>query len=159
MFQKSKSKNRKNEVGVSLIEIVIVLSVSLVLSAIALPNITGTMAVRHLNATVTMVSGKVMQARMTAIKRNKTTWLRISPTNRTVKLQTTDTAGNTIDLTPTANFSNQVSLAGSTDIDIAFDSMGRPTTGAQTINFTATGSKSKNITISSVGKTTMGNTL
>jgi prepilin-type N-terminal cleavage/methylation domain-containing protein len=67
----------KTERGFSLIELLVVVAIILIISAMALPNINNTLRVVRMKSTGTEIAGVFEQARMEAIKRNATAGLKV----------------------------------------------------------------------------------
>jgi hypothetical protein len=95
---------------------------------------------------------------MTAIKRNRTAWLRLDKTARTVVIRSTNSDGATIDVAMSENFPTGMILDESDSVEIRFDSFGNSTAGAQTFTLQESNSnKRKDITVSPAGKISVGN--
>jgi len=69
---------KRRERGFSLIELVVVVSIVLVLAAIAVPNLMNVIANARLRAAATSLSGMVQSSRMIAVKTNTTTIVRFA---------------------------------------------------------------------------------
>jgi prepilin-type N-terminal cleavage/methylation domain-containing protein len=148
----------KGQKGISLIEVIIVLLVMAIMVVIAVPRGVRQLQLYRLDTSVSIVSEKLAEARMTAIKRNRGTWLRIDKTARTAQIRSTNPAnGATIDLGYPERFPNGVVLDAADSVDITFDSMGQSVAGTQSfILQEATSTKRKAITVSPTGKITVG---
>lgn len=159
LFFNHKIYAQKNEQGFGLIEIIMVILIISILVVIAIPSITGIMKLQRLNTYVAVIAGKAMDARMYAVKHNRTAWLRIDPTNRTTQLQTTNAAGNTISLKSAELLPSELRLTATTPVEFRFDSLGRLPGGNQTATFqtgSSGSSKTKSISVSPAGKITVG---
>lgn len=147
---KYKIFRRKNEPGFSLPEVLVVVLIIAILTVIAIPSVSRAMQLQRLDTYVFTIADKMMDARMYAIKHNRPAWLRIDPTNRTTELQTTNDAGNTINLKTAELLPAGIMITGSTPVEFRFNSLGRLPVENQTITF-QTGSsgtlKSKPITV------------
>jgi prepilin-type N-terminal cleavage/methylation domain-containing protein len=145
------------ERGFTMVEIVIVGVVMAVLVAIAVPGTIRSMQAYRLDNSVASVTGMLMDARMNAIKRNQTVWLTIDKTARTAQMKATSGV-TTFTIGYPSNLSQGVNLDADTSVDVAFDSLGRYSSGPQTVILLETNSnKRKNITISPAGKISVGN--
>ena len=143
--------------GFSLPELMVVLLIISILFVIALPQSIRQLQLYRLNTSVSAIGGKLMETRMNAIKRNRTTWLRLDKTAKTAQIKSTNAAAENIDISFPERFPQGMILDAPDSIDISFDSMGRLTGGTQTITIKETNSnKRKNITISPAGKITVG---
>src|SRR5260370_25719714 len=68
----------RRERGFSLLELVVVVSIVLVLAAIAVPNLMDVIANARLRAAATSLSGMIQSSRMIAVKTNTTTIVRFA---------------------------------------------------------------------------------
>lgn len=158
----SKNYTSNKSQGFSLPELLIVVLIIGILTVIAIPSISRTMQLRRLDTVVSEIADKMTDARMYAIKRNRAAWLLLDPVNRTTQMQTTDDAGNTINLKPAERLPGGLNLTASGVVECRFDSMGRLAAGSLTVTFqTGTGgsAKSKSITVAPAGKITVGKML
>jgi len=153
-----KKTGLKCEKGVSLIEVVIVMTIAIVFVVIALPRGIRQLQIHRLDTSVAVVSEKISEARMTAIKRNRTSWLRIDKTARTAQIKSTDpvTAAE-VDVGFPEKLPQGVVLDGTVSVNITFDSMGLSTGGTQTFTLReGNANATEAITVSPAGKVTVG---
>ncbi len=145
--------------GVSAPESLIVVAIIGIIATFTIPNITRTIDLRQLDTYGSVVAGKMTEARTYAIKHNRTAWFRIDPINRTTQIQTTDNLGNTINLKASELIPSRIQMAETTPVEFRFDSMGRLTTGSETVTLQMSSSgdtKSKAITGFPAGKIRVG---
>lgn len=141
------------EHGFTMPEVLVVFLTIAIISVIALPSTVRTLQLYRLDTGVSHLSNKLMETRMNAIKRNRTAWLRVDGTMRSSIVRSTNSAGQTIDLSFPANLPAGMILDESDSIEIRFDSLGRSANGAQTFTLReANSGKRKNISISPAGK-------
>jgi len=150
----------KRASGFSLPEILIVLVIISVILVITLPRAIQTLRAYRLDSTVSIITDKLMEARIDAIKRNRTSWLMIDRTGKTARVRTTDAAGTTIDVGYPQKFPEGVNLAGTANsINVTFDSLGRSSSGTQSFTVLESNSTlSKDMTVSPTGKITASGT-
>lgn len=155
------SGKRSRQRGFSILNLVIVVSVVGVLSAIALPSVSSTLQLHRLDTSASIMASKLSEARMQAIKRNRQVWLLVDPANQTMRLQTTDNSGSTINLGAAETLSQGVSFVSpSAQTQLRFDSLGRLPAGTAAWTITLQGAqntKRKNVTISITGTINLGN--
>ena len=147
--------------GLTIMELVIMIGLVGVVSAVAIPNVGRTLDLHRVDTATSLLAGKLSEARMNAIKRNRQAWVAIDPGNRTVRVQTTNTAGATINvgasetLPPGVNFGSP-----STVTQVRFDSLGRLPTGTPAWTLTLRGAQNtqqKSVTISAAGRINVTN--
>ncbi len=153
---KKEVKSMKQK-GFSIPELIIVLLIISILVVMALPQSIRQLQLYRLDTSVSVIGNKLMETRMNAIKRNRTTWLRLDKVAKTTQIRSTNPAGETIDVGFPERFPQGMALDAGNSIEIRFDSMGRLSTTAPTITIKETNSnKRKNITISPGGKISVG---
>jgi Tfp pilus assembly protein FimT len=147
----------ERERGFSLIEIVIVGAIILAIAVIAVPKSIQSLRAYRLATAVSMTNEMLMDARMDAIKRNRTSWLTVDKVAKTAQVHTTDGVGATINVGFAQNLPQGVNLVSTLNsIDLGFDSLGRCSAGTQTFTISESGSGLKqDITISPAGKITV----
>lgn len=159
-MDKEKNKFRlkyKKQKGFSFPELLIVLLVISILVTMALPQSIRQLQLYRLDTSVSAISNKLMEARMNAVKRNRTTWLRLDKAAKTSQIKSTNTAGATINVGFPERFPQGMILDTVDSIEISFDSMGRLSTTAPTITIKEENSnKRKTIAVSLSGKISVG---
>lgn len=141
--------------GFSLLEALCVAAFALIISALVAPQIKRTVQLYRLSAATSIVMAKLSDARMNAIKRNRTVFLTINRTARTVQVQFTN-GGTTTNVGGALILPGAVSFAATGPTSITYNSLGQLTTTAQTLTINGEQSgESKTITISATGRVTV----
>jgi Tfp pilus assembly protein FimT len=134
-----------------------VLSVISILVVAALPRSIRQLQLYRLDTSVSIVGNKLMEARMNAIKRNRTTWLLLDKTAKRSQIKSTNASSQVIDVSFPEQFPQGMILDSSESVEVRFDSMGRLSGGTQTITLKDSNSgKRKDIRITPSGKITVG---
>ncbi len=149
---------QRNQRGFSLVELVVAVTVILILTAIAIPNINQTMESYRLETSASAIVGKLMDARINAIKRNRPAWLAINLAAGSSQVQIANPAPpppaanlGTLELLPRG----LVFVNPPTPAQITFDSLGR-IVAPQTVRLQVVRSgQQKTITVSPTGKVTV----
>lgn len=142
---------RRRAAGFTLTELLVVLAISMVITAMGFPQLTAGVRRHRLQASATMIAGKLTEARINALKRNRPTWLAINTAARTVQVQMADPSG-TSDIGPPGFLSEGITF-GETPAQVAYDAMGR-TTAVQTIQVRA-GTQLRTVTVRLTGAATV----
>ncbi|HEX8286400.1 MAG TPA: GspH/FimT family pseudopilin [Pyrinomonadaceae bacterium] len=153
MNEKIKSQN-----GFSLIELIIVVLIAAILGTLALPSIQRTLQLYRLEAGTSYIVNRLTETRLTAIKRNRDTWLEINSTNRTLTLKSTNDAGQQISLGLPTSLPEGVQFNGAPS-SIIFTSLGRNRANANSqikLKLTAA-NRNKTINVSTTGNITTAN--
>ncbi len=139
-----------------MIELLIVSLIAAILAVVAVPNGIRQVQLYRLETSVSLVSNELMKTRMSAIKRNRTVWLRLEKAYRTSQIITTDDANKPIGLGSPVPLGEGLVLDSNSTIEIRFDSTGRLNGGSQSLRIKeASSGKRKNINISPSGKITV----
>ena len=140
--------------GFTLLEMLIVLMIVMAISMVAIPNVGKTLETYRVQNSASLVSNKVMEARMNAIKRNRQSWIAIDSAEGTVQVQTTE--GNpaaTVNVGTLGLVHDSVAFQAGTPSEIRFDSMGRPT-APQTVVLESSHLQ-KTVAVSAAGRVTV----
>jgi Tfp pilus assembly protein FimT len=108
MIKQMKNKRIRVAQGFSVVELVTVMAISMVLSAIAIPRIMDTMRTYQLSSAASQVAGAVKFTRYEAIRRNISVPSRVAPTGNTWVVWTDSNGNNARDVTE-----QQFTLTGS----------------------------------------------
>jgi prepilin-type N-terminal cleavage/methylation domain-containing protein len=143
--------------GFTLLELMLVVALGMVVSAIAIPNLLTMNRTYRLAAASSTVVSKVHQARSNALKRNRPTWVLVDGANRTVQVQTSAPGGGVTDITAVEYLPNSIAFGtGAAQATLTFDAMGRPLNPPQTIQLSIAGSGlTRTITVESTGRVTV----
>jgi competence protein ComGC len=151
------SRLQKNISGFSVPELLVVCLIISILVVISLPGAVRTLQLYRLDGSVSIISDKIVEARMNAIKRNRRAWLRIDATAKTAQVRSTNSAGQTIDVNSPERLPRGLGIDSTSPVEIGFDSMGRLATTTQGVTIIESNSnKRKTITISPSGKVSVG---
>src|SRR5215203_2831944 len=88
-FQKQSKSGYKIQ-GFSLIELLIVLLIISILVVAAIPQIQQTLRLYRVESASGLLSNRLTEARLTAIKNNRTAWLEINSSDKTLEIWTTN---------------------------------------------------------------------
>lgn len=150
--------NASSPAGFTLIEILLVGALTVVLAAIALPNLRSMNETYRMSTAAVAVASKVHQARTNSLKRNRPSWVLVDGTARTVQVQSNDAGGAVINIGGAEFMPAGITFAsGAGTVMLTFDSMGRPVNPPQTIQVLYPGSGlalSRTITVTSTGRVT-----
>lgn len=138
--------------GFTLLELLLVVAIMVIIGGIALPSVTEGMRRHRLQASASMIAGKLTEARINALKRNRPTWLLVEPDARQVRVQTLDAGGSVVDLGVPGALSEGVDF-GAAPNQVAYDSMGR-LTAVQSIAVTSNG-QARTVTVRLTGAATL----
>jgi type IV fimbrial biogenesis protein FimT len=113
--------------GFSVVELLVVVAIAAVIVAIAIPNVSGVMEASKLQAATSMLAAKLGEARMNALKRNRSVSLVVDAPGGRVQIQTTAAGGRPLALGGVALLPAGVAFVEPVPL-LQFDSVGRPAT-------------------------------
>ncbi|MBA2737132.1 MAG: prepilin-type N-terminal cleavage/methylation domain-containing protein [Pyrinomonadaceae bacterium] len=147
---------KNNQRGFSLIELIIVALIIAIMATLALPAIQRTLQLYRLETGTSYVINRLTEARLSAIKRNRQTWLEINTTNQSLSMKSTNDAGQQIGLGFPTYLPEGVQFNGVTPGSVVFTSLGRNNANAITqINLKlSTTNRNKTISIGTTGNIT-----
>jgi prepilin-type N-terminal cleavage/methylation domain-containing protein len=93
-----KTEKTNNQSGFSMIEIIIVFLIIAIVAVAAVPMVQKNLRLYRVEMAAGMVSARLMEARLTAIKRNQTAWLEVGPADNSLKVRGTDPSGKPVTL-------------------------------------------------------------
>ncbi len=150
----TRAKPLRDQDGFTLVELMIVTVVIMVLTTIVFPGIAGTLEAYRLETSAFQIEGKLVEARLNAIKRNREVWLQFELGAGNYQIQTTDplNPGVDINLGGTQYLPTMVTFEASTPAEMTFTSLGRPT-GPSTVTLRAADTgEQKSIAVSATGR-------
>lgn len=152
MHRFGQATRARSDRGFNIVELLTVMGVVLALAAFTIPQGLQYIRAYKLRTAAAAISGKLMDARISAIKRNRSVRLRVDNNTRTAEMRTTDNTGATVTIGVAERFPDGINL-DSESVEVVFDSMGRPTAGTQTIRYVHPSiSRSIAIEVSPAGK-------
>ena len=146
------------DAGYTVLELLLAVAFAAILAAIAVPNITQARNGYELETTGNIVGALADEARTNAMKRNRNTWILVTPATRTLQVQTTGGAGN-VNIGAAEQLPPRVAITAPVgQQQLRFDSTGRPVNAAGVltphviqVRHTETG-LIRNITVGTTGR-------
>jgi Tfp pilus assembly protein FimT len=156
MFIK-KTNQISKESGFSLIELIIILLIIAIVSVAAIPQIQQSMRLYRVESAAGLLSNRLNEARLSAIKHNRAAWLEINTTDRMLEVWTTNNNNQPINTTVKVPIPSDVSIVAGSPSRVTFNSLGRNQANANAvIKFRLTNTNfCKSVSISAVGNITM----
>ena len=137
-----------------MMELMIATVVIMVLTAIVIPGIAATLEAYRLETSAFLIESKLVEARLTAIKRNQQVWLKFELGAGNFQIQTADPVnpGVNINLGGTQYLPTMVTFEASTPTEMTFTSLGRPTSPSTVTLKAADSGEQKSIAVSATGR-------
>ncbi len=111
--------------GFSLIELIIVLLVISIIAVAAFPQIQQTLRLYRVESAAGLLSNRLTEARLTAIKHNRPAWLEINTIEKTLEVWTTNQNNEPIRANLAVPISEDVSVISGSPLRVTFNSLGR----------------------------------
>ena len=157
-------RQRGQAPGFSLTELLVVLAIMILLATLGAPQLLTGVRMQRLQGSASMIAGKLTEARINALKRNRATWLQIDAAAGTVEVQTTGAATGP-DMGPCPSDATRMCVGapgrlsegvtfGAAPAQVSYDAFGR-TTAVQTIQLASTGGATRTITVRLTGAATI----
>ena len=138
--------------GFSLPELLIVVSILGVVAIAAVHQVQKTMMTYRLETAATLLSSSLTEGRLTALKYNKTTTVKLNATARTIEIWSLDPNNQAIQMKTSVPLPTGIYLNTSSPTQVSFNSLGRNTGGSTILTFWENGSTdAKCVSVSAVG--------
>lgn len=147
----------KGQNGFSLIEVIIVVLIIAILVVAALPQVQRNLQLYKLESAAGLLSNRLTEARLTALKHNRPAWLEINSVDKTLEVWTTNESAQPIRAKLAVTIPDSVSIDTTSPSRVTFTSLGRNQANASNvIKFKlANTTFCKSITVSAVGNITL----
>lgn len=142
--------------GFSLIEVIIVLLIIAILAVAALPQIQRNLQLYRLETATGLLSNRLVEARLSAVKHNRAAWLEINNTNKTLEVWTTNESNQPIRAKLGVTIPENVLIDASSPSRVTFNSLGRnQANSSNVIKFKLSNTNfCKSVAVSAVGNIT-----
>jgi len=154
-----KSSPGRIQQGFSLIELLIVLIIVSILVVAALPNIQQNLRLYRVESSSGLLANSLAEARLAAIKYNRTVWLEIGGASGTFEVWTTDANNQPIQIKSGVSIPSDVSISAGSVSRVTFNSLGRNQANSNvsiSLRLAANSSFCKTVAVSAVGHITVG---
>jgi Tfp pilus assembly protein FimT len=149
------------DAGFGVLELVIIAALVAVLAAVSVPSISAARDGYELITAGANVAAKFGEARTNALKRNRQTWVLVTPNTRTVQVQTAGPTG-TVDIGWVELLPTRVTVINpAAQAQLRFDTLGRPVDAggilaAHVIQLRHTGTQQvRTVTVGTTGRVTI----
>jgi prepilin-type N-terminal cleavage/methylation domain-containing protein len=115
----------KKQKGFSLIEALIVLLIISILVVAALPQVQQTLRLYRVESAAGLLSNRLTEARLTAIKNNRPAWLEINTNEKTLEVWSTNQNNQPIRAKLAVPISEDISIVSGSPSRVTFNSLGR----------------------------------
>jgi prepilin-type N-terminal cleavage/methylation domain-containing protein len=150
-------KNKlRNQKGFSLPEILIVLLIIAIMVVAALPQIQQNLQMFRLESVAGLLSNRLSETRLVAVKHNRAAWLEINSTGKRLEVWTTNELNQPIRAKIDLPIPDNVSIVSGSASRVTFNSLGRnQANSSNTVMFKLPNTNfCKSITVSVVGNVT-----
>lgn len=156
MITHKKIQENTGQKGFGLIEVIIVLLIISILIVAAIPNTMRNLQLYRLETASGLLSSRLIEAKLTAVKHNRAAWLEINQTSKMLEIWTTNELNQPIRSKLGVAIPDSVSVDSTSPSRITFNSLGRnqANTNSTVIFRLANTSFCKSITVSGVGNIT-----
>ncbi len=140
--------------GFSLAELLMIVGIITVIATITLPGLEATLEGYRLDSAANRLTGKLVDAKMNAIKLNRPVWVTLDLGAGTMQVQCTDPDNPllTIDLGSLELLPTGITFYSASSDEIAFTALGRPVLGPAAVTLRATSGTEKGVNVSLTGK-------
>ncbi len=144
--------------GFSLVELLIVVLIISIMIVASIPAIERNLRLYRLESAIGLVSNRLVDARLFAIKRNRPAWVTVDGNSRNIEIWSTNDAGQTISLAAAVPIPQNVVLKNVQTVTFTYTSLGRNQLNGNTslaLMLSNSTSNCKALTVTIAGKTTL----
>jgi prepilin-type N-terminal cleavage/methylation domain-containing protein len=123
----------KKQNGFSLVEILIVLLIISILVVAALPQVQQTLRLYRVESAAGLLSNRLTEARLTAIKNNRPAWLEINSNEKMLEVWTTNQNNQPIRTNLAVPISEDITIVSGSPTQVTFNSLGRNQANSQVV--------------------------
>lgn len=152
----------KNKIGAdkgfSLPELLVVVLIIAILAVASIPSISANLRLYRLESAIGLISNRLVEARLSAIKRNRAAWVTVNGNTRNIEIWSRNDAGQTVALAAPILIPQNVVINGVQTSTFTFTSLGRNQSAANnTIALQLSNlSNCKALTVTVAGRITTG---
>jgi prepilin-type N-terminal cleavage/methylation domain-containing protein len=146
----------KGQTGFSLIEVIIVVLIISILVVAAIPQVQRNLQLYKLESATGLLSNRLTEARLTALKHNRPAWLEINSVDKTLEVWTTNETAQPIRAKLAVTIPDNISIDSASPSRVTFTSLGRnQSNSSNVIKFKLANTNfCKSVTVSAVGNIT-----